>query len=1509
MESTMERVWDSGRRASRNLSRSISRSMNMGNWGMEEVFTRGNSYGRSMGSRRGGMNDDEEALRWAALERLPTYDRLRTAILKSAVEPDGGRDEVGRYEHREVDVRKLGVGERQEFIERFFKIAEEDNERFLKKLRDRIDRVGIQLPTVEVRFEHLTIEAKCHLGTRALPTLWNTARNIAESAVGLTGVRMAKRTTLTILNDVSGIVQPSRMTLLLGPPSSGKTTLLLALAGKLDPTLKERGEITYNGHALDEFVPQKTAAYISQTDVHVGEMTVKETLDFSARCQGVGTKYDLLSELAWRERESGIFPDAEVDLFMKATAMEGVKSSLQTDYTLRILGLDICADTIVGDQMQRGISGGQKKRVTTGEMIVGPTKVLFMDEISTGLDSSTTFQIVKCLQQIVHLGEATILMSLLQPAPETFDLFDDIILLSEGQVVYQGPREYVLDFFQSCGFCCPERKGTADFLQEVTSKKDQEQYWADKHSPYRYVSVSEFAQRFKRFHVGLRLENELSVPYEKSRSHKAALVFSKHSVSTSELLKASFAKEWLLMKRNSFVYIFKTVQLIMIAFVASTVFIRTRMHTRNVDDGFLYIGALLFGLIVNMFNGFAELSLAITRLPVFYKHRDLLFYPAWIFTLPNVILRIPISVMESIVWVVMTYYTIGFAPEASRFFKQLLLVFLTQQMAAGLFRSIAGICRSMIIAHTGGALSLLVMFVLGGFLLPKAIIPKWWIWGYWISPLMYGYNALAVNEFSAPRWMNGIVNENGVPKRLGQAILENANIFTDNNWFWIGAAALLGFSIFFNVLFTLSLMYLNPLGKPQAIISEETAMEMEANQDETKGTPRIRRTASSSDSLPRALSTKDGNNTGEMMMVRMSGQTTNGASNGFNREMSIDTGIAVAPKRGMVLPFTPLAMSFDEVNYFVDMPAEMKEQGVTEDRLQLLRGVTGAFRPGVLTALMGVSGAGKTTLMDVLAGRKTGGYIEGDIRISGYPKNQSTFARISGYCEQNDIHSPQVTVRESLIYSAFLRLAKEVSDEEKMKFVDEVMELVELENLKDGIVGLPGITGLSTEQRKRLTIAVELVANPSIIFMDEPTSGLDARAAAIVMRTVRNTVDTGRTVVCTIHQPSIDIFEAFDELLLMKRGGQVIYSGPLGRNSHRMIEYFEAIPGVPRIKDKYNPATWMLEVSSIAAEVRLGMDFAEYYKSSDLHQRNKGLVNELSKPAPGTSDLYFPSKYSQTTFGQFKACLWKQWWTYWRSPDYNLVRFFFTLFTALLLGTIFWKVGNRRKSANDLRIVIGSMYTAVMFVGINNCSTVQPIVAIERTVFYRERAAGMYSALPYAIAQVIMEIPYVFIQGLYYTLIVYSMMSFQWTAAKFCWFFFISFFSFLYFTYYGMLAVSISPNHEVSAIFAATFYSLFNLFSGFFIPRPRIPKWWVWYYWICPLAWTVYGLIVTQYGDLDDIISVPGQGDQPIKYYIKHHFGYNTDFMGVVAVVLVGFSVFFALLFAFFIKKLNFQQR
>ncbi|KAL2243294.1 UNVERIFIED_CONTAM: ABC transporter G family member 36 [Sesamum indicum] len=224
--------------------------------------------------------------------------------------------------------------------------------------------------------------------------------------------------------------------------------------------------------------------------------------------------------------------------------------------------------------------------------------------------------------------------------------------------------------------------------------------------------------------------------------------------------------------------------------------------------------------------------------------------------------------------------------------------------------------------------------------------------------------------------------------------------------------------------------------------------------------------------------------------------------------------------------------------------------------------------------------------------------------------------------------------------------------------------------------------------------------------------------------------------------------------------------------------------------------------------------------------------------------------------------------------------------------------------------IIGAMYASVLFVGINNCGTVQPVVAVDRTVFYRERAAGMYSALPHAMAQVVAEVPYIFVQTSYYTLVVYAMVSFEWEAAKFFWFFFVTFFSFLYFTYYGMMTVSMSPNLQVAAICSNAFYYLFNLFSGFFVPGPKISKWWMWYYWSCPMAWAVYGLILSQYGNIDDTINVLGMSMKPIvKAYTEDYFGYNMGFMGPVAAVLAGFAFFFAFMYAYCIKTLNFQKR
>ncbi|KAI4322386.1 hypothetical protein L6164_022088 [Bauhinia variegata] len=1174
------------------VSRQLSGSSGWRSRSLKEMWNEPDVFRRS--SQR-VVEDDEEELKWAELERLPTYDRMRKGILKQVTGS-------GRVVHDEVDVAKLGPQDKQLLMESILKIAEQDNERFLRRLRSRIDRVGIEIPKIEVRYEHLSIEGEAYVGTRALPTLLNTTLNTVEEFLGMVGLSPPKKRVIKILRDVSGIIKPSRMTLLLGPPGAGKTTLLKALAGKIDKDLKLTGRITYCGHEFKEFIPQRTSAYISQHDLHFGDMTVRETFDFAGRCLGVGTRYDLITELSRREIQAGIKPDAEIDAFMKAISASGQETSLITDYVLKILGLDICADIMIGDEMRRGISGGQKKRVTTGEMLVGDAKAFFMDEISTGLD-------------------------------------------------------------------------------------------------------------------------------------------------------------------------------------------------------------------------------------------------------------------------ILTYYTIGFAPAASRFFKQLLAFVAIHQMAISLFRFIAAVCRTQTVANSFGFFALLLVFVLGGYVVSKDDIPSWLLWSYYTLPMMYGQNAIAINEFLDDRWSTPTTNT-GQPT-VGKTLLDVRGLFLTESWYWISVGALFGFSIVYNILFIVILTYLNPSGDNKHILDDD----------------------SGSDSMRKGTSNPEGFD----MPVR----NTNSTASVTNPQ----------PKRGMVLPFQPLSLAFNHVNYYVDMPQEMKSQGAEESRLHLLKDVSGAFRPGVLTALVGVSGAGKTTLMDVLSGRKTSGYIEGSISISGYPKNQATFARISGYCEQNDIHSPCVTVYESLLFSAWLRLSSDVNKETRKMFVEEVMGLVELNPLRNALVGLPGVDGLSTEQRKRLTIAVELVANPSIIFMDEPTSGLDARAAAIVMRTVRNTVDTGRTVVCTIHQPSIDIFEAFDELLLLKRGGRVIYAGPLGHHSHKLIEYFEAIPGVPKIKEGYNPATWMLESSTSAVEAQLTIDFADVYANSELYGRNQQLIEELSTPLPGSEDLHFPTKYSQNFITQCFVCFWKQHWSYWRNSQFNAIRFIIAVALAIVFGVIFWNKGEKIEKQQDLSDLLGVTYAAVLFLGAINCSSVQPVVSVERTVFYRERAAGMYSEMPYAIAQLAIEMIYVSIQSIVFVLLLYSMIGYNWDAGKFFYFYYFIFMCMTYYSLFGMAVTALTPGQQFGAILMVFFFTFWNLFCGFVIPRPLIPVWWRWYYWGSPLSWTLYGIFASQFGDVKTMVQIPGEEPKAIKAYLKDSLGFDHDFLVPVALAHVGWVILFVLLFTYCIKFINFQKR
>jgi ABC-type multidrug transport system ATPase subunit len=236
----------------------------------------------------------------------------------------------------------------------------------------------------------------------------------------------------------------------------------------------------------------------------------------------------------------------------------------------------------------------------------------------------------------------------------------------------------------------------------------------------------------------------------------------------------------------------------------------------------------------------------------------------------------------------------------------------------------------------------------------------------------------------------------------------------------------------------------------------------------------------------------------------------------------------------------------------------------------LLQDVHGYVKPGRLTALMGASGAGKTTLLNALAQRINFGVVTGDFLVDGKPLPKS-FQRATGFAEQMDIHEPTATVRESLRFSALLRQPKEVPVKEKYDYCEKIIDLLEMRPIAGATVGSPG-SGLNQEQRKRLTIAVELASKPELLlFLDEPTSGLDSLAAFNIVRFLRRLADAGQAVLCTIHQPSAVLFEQFDELLLLKNGGRVVYNGALGHDSKTLIDYFERNGG-KKCPPNANPA-------------------------------------------------------------------------------------------------------------------------------------------------------------------------------------------------------------------------------------------------------------------------------------------------------------------------------------------------
>ncbi|EEY67203.1 ATP-binding Cassette (ABC) Superfamily [Phytophthora infestans T30-4] len=1273
--------------------------------------------------------------------------------------------------------------------------------------------LGKPLPRMEVRFKDVSISADVVVKDASdlevqLPTLPN------EMMKTLRGLVATKHTvTKRILRGVSGVLKLGTITLVLGQPGAGKSSLMKLLSGRFpkDKNVSIEGEVTYNGTSAEELhrrLPQ-LVSYVPQRDKHYPELTVKETLEFAHAACG-----EVLSEHDASHLVNGT-PDENAEALKAAQAL--VKH--YPDVVIQQLGLENCQHTIVGDAMLRGVSGGERKRVTTGEMSFGNKYVVMMDEISTGLDSAATFDIITTQRSLAKKFRKTVVISLLQPSPEVFALFDDVMILNAGHLMYHGPCTEALRYFENLGFKCPPSRDVADFLLDLGTNK-QNQYEVKLDNGVIPRSPKEFSNAFKHSAIYSQTLNALQAPVAPSLVEDMKT----HMDVQPEFSQSFWASTMLLMKREITItrremsaMVGRLIMSTVIALLCSSVY-----YQFDTTDAQLTMG-IIFESILNLSVGqAAQIPTVMATREVFYKQRGANLFRTASYVLSNSVVQLPAIILETVVFSAIVYWMCGFLNSFWSFIVFVVVLCLINVALAAFFFFLATASPNLNVANPLSSVSIVFFVMFAGYTITKDQIPEYLIWMYWINPTSWGIRALGINQYISSHFdkcgYNGIDYCTKYGMTMGEYTLSTYEVPSEKYWLWYGMVYMAVTYVFF-----LFLKCFSDLGRPR----------------KTK----------------------------------------------------------------------VFCTRFQDLWYTVPDPTNPKRT------IDLLKGISGYALPGTITALMGSSGAGKTTLMDVIAGRKTGGQIRGQILLNGHPATDLAIRRSTGYCEQMDIHSESSTIREALTFSAFLRQGADIPDSHKYDSVNECLDLLDLNLIADQI-----IRGSSVEQMKRLTIGVVTRNSPSVLFLDEPTSGLDARSAKLIMDGVRKVADTGRTIVCTIHQPSSEVFSVFDSLLLLKRGGETVFVGELGDNAREMIEYFESLEGVATLEADYNPATWMLEVIGAGVGNSNGdkTNFVEIFKASTHAQRLQSSLDQegVTRPSPTLPALEFSDKRAASELTQAKFLLKRFCDLYWRTASFNLTRFVISLGLGALFGISY--AGAEYTSYSGINSGLGMVYLAVGFIGLVSFNGLIPVVAEERSVFYRERASQTYNALWYFVGLSVIEIPYVFAAVLLFLIPFFPLVGFTGVGAFFsCWL--VLSLHVLHQAYMAELLVFLLPNLEVAEIVGVLVTLISYLFSGFSPPASTLPSATVWLYDITPMTYSMAAFSAVVFGGCSSggdlgcrqMTNVPPSlpDELTVQQYVEGNFLMKHSEIWRNCGILVGFVLFFCVCTLMAMRFINYQKR
>ncbi|XP_053796646.1 LOW QUALITY PROTEIN: broad substrate specificity ATP-binding cassette transporter ABCG2-like [Vidua chalybeata] len=506
-------------------------------------------------------------------------------------------------------------------------------------------------------------------------------------------------------------------------------------------------------------------------------------------------------------------------------------------------------------------------------------------------------------------------------------------------------------------------------------------------------------------------------------------------------------------------------------------------------------------------------------------------------------------------------------------------------------------------------------------------------------------------------------------------------------------------------------------------------------------------------------------------------------------------------------------------------------------RKEVLRDVNGIMKPG-LNAILGPTGSGKSSLLDILAARKDPRGLSGDILINGAPQ-PANFKCTSGYVVQDDVVMGTLTVRENLKFSAALRLPKSVKEQEKNERVNQIIKELGLSKVADSKVGTQFSRGVSGGERKRTNIGMELITDPAILFLDEPTTGLDASTANAVLLLLKRMSKQGRTIIFSIHQPRYSIFRLFDRLTLLA-AGRMLYHGP----AQHAIEYFQSIGY--QCEPYNNPADFFLDVingDSTAVAMNkadetesteecseydktLAEQLAEKYSNSAYYRETKAHLESISSGnKKKTKGLFRQITYANSFFHQLKWVSRRTFKNLIGNPQASIAQLCITSFLGLIVGAIFF--GLEENSAG-LQNRVGAMF----FLTTNQCfSSVSALelFVVEKKIFMHEYISGYYRTSVYFIAKLIADlIPIRTMPSIIFTCIVYFMLGLKPTVEAF----FTMMFTLMMVSYTATsMALAIAAGQSVVAIanllMTVTFVFMI-IFSGLLVNLTSVMSWLSW---------------------------------------------------------------------------------